>query len=547
MPVLPAASRLVASRARGRLKRLAIGLATSVLLTLPLPALAAEQLLLQLDGLELPLDLAELEAWSRDPLHNGGDLAVWLNLMEPKSREGLIRLLQAPLLRDRSFGLQLLGSWSGEQMLQEVGDLITTPGGRSTAPLLLSTLRRLLQRQESVTAIELLRALPEPRVVLRIDALLELAQQWKEQLALQNQALGRLQRLGLPRRTYRPPALLADGAVQPRRLQLRVKHRPAPLPVEVWPSRDPAYGPWVLLMPGLGGDPDQLGWLAAALADRGWPVVVLEHPGSDGKAMKASLDGERPPPGAESLPDRLQDLQAVLAAQRSGALGVLGPGQAGGQGVVLMGHSLGGLTALMAAGLRPERGLERRCQRALDRLPLTNLSRLLQCQIPEVPQLARLHSGTGTTPLVAVVAFNSLGGLLWPRDGLEPLDVPVLLVGGSLDLITPPISEQLPPFTQATNPRSRLVLVQGGSHFSPVRVSQQGEALFRLGEELVGIEPQRVQNLLLNLTTEFLQSLRQPLLLSPQQRQQDGITAWVLDRRQARQWWGSLPRRDLVP
>jgi len=326
-----------------------------------------------------------------------------------------------------------------------------------------------------------------------------------------------------------------------------VAHRPAPLPVEVWPSRDPAFGPWVLLMPGLGGDPDQLSWLAAAVADRGWPVVVLEHPGSDGKAMKASLNGQRPPPGAESLPDRLQDLQAVLAAQRNGALGSLGPGQAGRQGVVLMGHSLGGLTALMAAGLKPERGLERRCQRALDRLPLTNLSRLLQCQIPEVPALARLRPGTGATPLVAVVAFNSFGGLLWPRDGLEPLQVPVLLVGGSLDLITPPISEQLPPFTLATNPRSRLVLVQGGSHFSPVRVSQQGEALFQLGDELVGIEPQRVQTLLLGLTTEFLQSLRQPLLLSPQQRQQDGITAWVLDRRQARQWWGSLPRRELIP
>jgi len=524
-----------------------MGLASSVLLAVPLQAQAADQLQLQLDGLELPLDLVELEAWSRDPARNRGDLAVWLNLLEPQNREGLIRLLQAPLLRDRSFGLQLLGSWSGEQMLQEVGELITTPSGQSTAPLLLSTLRQLLQRQESVTTIELLRALPEPKVVLRIDALLELAQQWRGQLALQRQALGRLQSLALPRRTYRAPALSSDGAGQPRRVLVPVAHRPAPLPVEVWPSRDPAFGPWVLLMPGLGGDPDQLSWLAAAVADRGWPVVVLEHPGSDGKAMKASLNGQRPPPGAESLPDRLQDLQAVLAAQRNGALGSLGPGQAGRQGVVLMGHSLGGLTALMAAGLKPERGLERRCQRALDRLPLTNLSRLLQCQIPEVPALARLRPGTGATPLVAVVAFNSFGGLLWPRDGLEPLQVPVLLVGGSLDLITPPISEQLPPFTLATNPRSRLVLVQGGSHFSPVRVSQQGEALFQLGDELVGIEPQRVQTLLLGLTTEFLQSLRQPLLLSPQQRQQDGITAWVLDRRQARQWWGSLPRRELIP
>lgn len=529
------------------MKRLALGLASSVVLALPWPAQAAEQLRLELDGLELPVDLAELDAWSRDPERQGGDLAVWLNLLEPESRQGLVRLLQAPLLRDRSFGLQLLGSWSGEQMLEEVGDLITTPEGRSTAPLLLSTLRRLLQGQQSVTTIELLRALPEPQLVLRIDEVLALAQQWQGQLALQTQALQRLRQLGLPRRQYRPPLPAAEGAAGPRRLQLPVAHRTAPLAVEVWPSRDPAPGPWVLLMPGLGGDPDQLGWLAAALAERGWPVVVLEHPGSDGKAMRASLDGQRPPPGAESLPDRLADLQAALVAQRRGALGPLGPGQAGSQGVVLMGHSLGGLTALMAAGLLPERGLERRCKRALDRLPLTNLSRLLQCQIAQVPGLQAVRPGTGATPLVAVVAFNSFGGLLWPRDGLEPVKVPVLLVGGSLDLITPPVSEQLPPFTQATNPRSRLVLVQGGSHFSPVRVSQQRQALFRLGDELVGIEPKRVQNLLLNLTTEFLLSLRQPLLLSPQQRQQEGITAWVLDRRQARQWWRSLPRRELLP
>ncbi|MFM7548428.1 MAG: alpha/beta hydrolase [Cyanobacteriota bacterium] len=539
----------MAAGAKRRIKRLALGLATTVLVGLPpaTPVGAAEQLRLQLDGLELPVNLAELEAWSREPGRSGGDLAVWLHLLEPESRRGLVRLLRAPLLRDRSFGLQLLGSWSGEQMLQEVGELLTTSQGRSTAAVLLSTLRNLLQHQQSVNAIELLRALPEPELVLRIDVVLELAQQWQGQLALQTRALQQLRRLELPRRDVRRLALGGGAVAAPRRHQLPVPHRSGPLAVEVWPSRDPAPGPWVLLMPGLGGDPDQLGWLAAALAERSWPVVVVEHPGSDGKAMRASLDGQRPPPGAESLPDRLADLQAVLAAQRNGSLGPLGPGQAGRQGVVLMGHSLGGLTALIAAGLQPERGLERRCRRALDRLPLTNLSRLLQCQIPQLEEWTTLRPDTDASPLLAVVAFNSFGGLLWPRDGLAPLRVPVLLVGGSLDLITPPISEQLPPFLQAINPRSRLVLVEGGSHFSPVRLARQRDALFRLGDELVGVEPRRVQSLLLNLTSEFLLSLREPLLLMPQQRQQEGITAWVLDRRQARQWWGSLPRRELVP
>ena len=88
-------------------------------------------------------------------------------------------------------------------------------------------------------------------------------------------------------------------------------------------------------MPGLGGNADQLGWLAAALAQRGWWVVVLQHPGSDGPALKASLEGLRPPPGAESVAVRLADAQAVLqdahlAAQPKFVLG-------GGSNLVLTG------------------------------------------------------------------------------------------------------------------------------------------------------------------------------------------------------------------
>jgi hypothetical protein len=99
-------------------------------------------------------------------------------------------------------------------------------------------------------------------------------------------------------------------------------------------------------------------------------------------------------------------------------------------------------------------------------------------------------------------------------------------------------------FVRARHPGSRLVLVEGASHFSPVRIGSGGEALFRLGEELVGIEPLKVQGLLLNLTSEFLQGLEQPLLLSPQRRDQEGVSAYVLDPAQARRWRGQIPRLE---
>ena len=46
--------------------------------------------------------------------------------------------------------------------------------------------------------------------------------------------------------------------------------------------------------------------------EKGWPVVLLEHPGSDARAVKALLDGSRTLPGAEVLPERLADLKVEL-------------------------------------------------------------------------------------------------------------------------------------------------------------------------------------------------------------------------------------------
>ena len=88
----------------------------------------------------------------------------------------------------------------------------------------------------------------------------------------------------------------------------------------------------------------------------------------------------------------------------------------------------------------------------------------------------------------------------------------MLLSGGSLDLITPPLSEQLGLLRALpSNPGTRAVLVEGASHFSPVRVEGQrggeGEDLFQLGEEFVGVQPLQVQALLKQEILRFLEAL----------------------------------------
>ncbi len=522
-------------------------------------ARAADELVVAFDGLALPIDLADLEAWTRTPSAQASTQAVWLSLLDPEARGGLIRLLQAPLLRDRSFGMELLGSWTGEQMLREVGTILQGADGQNLAPELMASLRQLFQRQPSVSSLELLRAIPQRRLILRIDRLLVQAEQWRAQLLLQGEAIHQLRRQPLPLRRSQSllPVQGSRGPLAPQRLLLAVPHRPTPLPVQVWAPGGAArqVSPvWLLLLPGLGGSSTHLSWLARALAERGWPVVVVDHPGSDEQAVKQSLEGDGPPPGAESVPQRLADLQAVLAARADGRLAWLGGDPGADEGLVLIGHSLGGLTALMAAGLVPEAGLQQRCQRVLIALPLSNISRLLQCQLPAITGDGALPLPApeamprlGGIPLRAVVAFNSFGSLLWPRQGLAALPVPVLMVGGSLDLVTPPLQEQLGLLASSGHPRSRLVLVDGGSHFSPVRLPADRQALFRLGEGLVGKDPERVQALLLQLTLEFLESARHPALLSVQRRDHAGVRAYVLDPLAARRWQRRLSLGDSAP
>jgi len=531
-----------------------IGLVALPLVLPPRSVQPAELLELRIDSLQIPIHLDQLAAWSRQQGGEGplaGDLGPWLGLLDARSRADLQRILRAPLLRDQSFGRQLLDTWAGGQLLEELGNLLTTSDGGSTTTLLQITLRRLLEERREVTLLELLEALPPQTLNLRLDGLVSLGQRWRFQLKRQQQAMVRLGSLPLPRiqpssSAWENAAAAADRPARPPlRLQLAVPGRREGLPLEIWAAtveRRPNQ-PWVLMMPGLGGNADQLGWLARALAQRGWPVVVVQHPGSDGLALRAALNGQQPPPGAETLGIRLADVEAVVAAQRLGRLPV------NGAGLVLAGHSLGGLTALLAAGIAPQPGLEGRCRTALERLPIHNPSRLIQCQLPEraLPPPSRPPAD-----LRALVLFNGFGSLLWPEPSLGALPVPLLMVGGSLDLVTPPLDEQLALFLAVRDPRSRLVVVQGASHFSPLRMTQRDEALLRLGRELVGADPLRVQGVLLDVTSAFLSSLEQTGAeagaglrspaepLPPQRRLQEGITAYVLDPAAARLWRSEL-------
>jgi predicted dienelactone hydrolase len=499
---------------RGRLtgRSIAMGLMGSLLLsTCPSwPVGSTERVEVQIDGVVLPVSVAELGAFVRSPTADPAqlsrsELSTWMALLAPDSRQGLIRLLKAPILSRRSLGRQLLSSWGAGPLLDALGELIRVEDGkRINRSLVLSTLEQLLERQETVSTLDVLEALPTQQLRLDLDALVAAANRWRLELE-RHQTLMRTLAQKEVRLQLLKGAERSVSAEAPRQSTLAVDHRSRPLQVERWIPQSPREDrTWVLMMPGLGGDPNHFHWLARSLMQAGWPVAVLEHPGSDAAAVQALLEGRQSFDGAAALRDRLADLAAVLDAQRRGDLNI--PGTE----VVLMGHSLGALTALLASGLEHVPGMEQRCKGALVGLPLTNLSELLQCELAA----GRALEGNAMASLPrAVVGLNSFGGLIWPHRSRQALPIPLLIVGGTLDLITPPLDEQLPLLAGlAEHPYSRVVVVEGASHFSPIRVDGQGKAsegddLFQLGEELVGVNPLSVQRVIAHEVIRFLDTL----------------------------------------
>ena len=508
------------------------------------PVGSTERVEVKIDGVVLPVSVAELGAFVRSPTADPAqlsrsELSTWMGLLAPDSRQGLIRLLKAPILSRRSLGRQLLSSWGAGPLLDALGELIRVEDGkRIYRSLVLSTLEQLLERQETVSTLDVLEALPTQQLRLDLDALVAAANRWRLELE-RHQTLMRTLAQKEVRLQLLKGAERSVSTEAPRQSTLAVDHRSGPLLVERWIPQSPREDRiWILMMPGLGGDPNHFHWLARSLMQAGWPVALLEHPGSDATAVQALLEGRQSFDGAEVLQQRLADLEAVLDAQRQGDLNI--PGDE----VVLIGHSLGALTALLASGAAVVPGMDQRCEGALAGLPLTNLSELLQCELAA----GRVLEGNAMLPLPrAVVGLNSFGGLIWPHRSSQALSLPLLLVGGTLDLITPALDEQVALMVGLSqHPASRVVVVEGASHFSPIRVDGQESAsqagdVFRLGEELVGVNPLSVQRVIAFEVIGFLNSLSAGLSRQDAVHLKDSasMTRWHrLERRRALELMG---------
>ncbi|WP_419804898.1 alpha/beta hydrolase family protein [Terriglobus sp.] len=222
--------------------------------------------------------------------------------------------------------------------------------------------------------------------------------------------------------------------------------------------------PLVVLSHGLGGSADQFGWLAPALARRGYLVLGVNHPGNNTlepyTAEGALLWGERALDVSDAIDGLLADATfgAHVDASRIGAVG----------------YSLGSETVLALAGAQVDQ------QRFFDYC-LGHRS-AATCGIPAVSNArtpedllaavrassadALLHENEShrDARIRAVFAMAPPLGEAYSADSFAYVNVPVTLVAGAADTLAPPASNA----ERFANwlPGAKIAVLQGAGHFT---------------------------------------------------------------------------------
>ncbi|KGF99448.1 Serine peptidase (Alpha/beta hydrolase) fused to N- terminal uncharacterized domain specific to cyanobacteria [Prochlorococcus marinus str. MIT 9302] len=485
---------------------------------------AAEKINIKFEEMNIPLtieQLSKLEKYKDDST----ELIDWLKKNGFKRVFELSKFLEFPIFKEEGLNREVLRSWIGRRILSELSKTITVSNDNNGIEIY-NTIEKLLDEKKEVSTIEIIKGLPSEEISLDIDNLILIISSWKNELSMQKDLISKLNNL---ERTNQN----AFKNIEKKSTQDLIKidkkiyapHRVKPFEIEIWKNNKTNDDKeLIIFMPGLGGEINNFKWIGNELTKRGWPIAYIDHRGSNLESFIEVINGKEAIPGsADFFLYRIKDLEAVLKAHENGEFDLTN------NSYILMGHSLGALIALLYESNKPTYKLEEICNSALNDFALTNLSKLLQCQLSEIP----FNERNNTNKASAIIGFNSFGSLLWPTEKISGIKTPTLLIGGTYDLITPLMNEQFIVFSALNNPSNRFLIIEGASHFSPIRINDSNKEtndVFKISESFIGSDPILVQDLSAKFIVEFLKNIKEKKIPTVVKNQRDlGLDFHLLD------------------
>lgn len=438
---------------------------------------AAEDVILNYGALEFPVSVKSLEIYAQTGKISG-ELKSYAGLLTPEQ----LKQFKVGLTTSADFNhlaiAQFLYSFQGEKILEQVARVVQTkarqPGFYAIRSALI--LAAADTANGGLTPLNVLKKFPTK--TLRIDSKqgLKIINDLSRVVQHNNQAIAAVQAEALKERqnqtvdTFKSQNsdLLMPGKYAYRRQLLKMvdQKRERTLTVELYLPTTPKNRPLplIIISHGLGGDLTTFAYFAQHLASYGFAVAVPEHPGSSGKQIQALLSGlanDVTPPA--ELIDRPLDIKFLLneLAKKYGK-------QIDTNNVGMIGQSFGAYTTLALAGAKLNWStLERDCFNSDDSW---NLSLLIQClalQIPKINTQVELQDER----IKAAIVINPLVSSVFGKENLSKIGIPLMIVSGSADPVTPALTEQITPFTWLTTSHKYLALLQGATHFSTLAES----------------------------------------------------------------------------
>lgn len=431
------------------------------------PAWASDRVAIRLGPFKQSVAIADLEKFAKT-----GEVSDQLQLYAPLLNAEVQATLRSQLQLDPSIGDKLvedlLHSSAGERFLNTLQ--VAIPDASSSQ--LQVALMQASKQPGGMSLLGLLRAFPKQTVTIDATSAIALASQlnlpyWQSQ-ALSSMLDRELTVNSPPIRAAIDPTTMGPSWVWKQTMVLKDYQRERTIPVDLYWSRRQAQGPMVVLSHGFGADRRFLGYLAYHLASHGLTVVALEHPASNVAWLTSdSITPSRTVPKSNILPateflDRPKDVSFVLdRLSRLNQFSSTLKGKFNTEQVTVIGHSLGGYTALALAGANLSLGhLRQFCN---DPNPVVfSPADLLQCNAADLPDA---QVNLRDPRIVQTVILNPVIGRLFDQNSLAQVKVPTLMLAGTDDTITPAVSQQFLPFTQLQNSKFLLTAI-GGTHLS---------------------------------------------------------------------------------